>query len=494
MFENVRRVSSQLLAYGSADVAILVINFLLLPLYTRVLSPDEYGVLALLIACEAFLKVVFRWGLDVSLLRLHYDHQDEEERRTLAGTVMVILLVANGIVLAVLAGFAGPISRAIVGGSGYALAFALVAVNLFLSTFLFLPFVRLRVQQKAARFATLTFFRSLAVVIARLVLVVGFGLGVLGIVLADVIVSAGMLVVFIPLLREMIAFRYSNAAATQVLAFGLPRVPQGLMHQGMAISDRFFLGLYLPLADIGLYMIATSIASLTKLYSVSFNTAWMPFAYDSMERTDAPRLYARMGSYSFAVLMFVAIGVSTLAESLIALMTPAEYHASTTLVPLLAAGIVAQAAAAFMSTALNVAKKAAVLPVTTAISAAVTIAGHLLLIPRFGVMGAAAGVFAGQFALAASLGIFGHRAYPIPYEWDRLGKVALLSAVLYAAITSIDTGSHVLTLVFRALVLCTFPLGLIALRFFTPKEWSDMKRALHLIRPGGLERSSPPAI
>ncbi len=55
MFDNVRRVSRQLFAYGTADVMVLVVNFLLLPLYTRVLSSREYGALALLLLCEAFL-------------------------------------------------------------------------------------------------------------------------------------------------------------------------------------------------------------------------------------------------------------------------------------------------------------------------------------------------------------------------------------------------------------------------------------------------------
>ena len=66
MFDNVRRIFGHLLIYGSADIAILATTFLLLPVYTRVLSPSDYGVLALILVLEAVLKPVYRWGLDTS--------------------------------------------------------------------------------------------------------------------------------------------------------------------------------------------------------------------------------------------------------------------------------------------------------------------------------------------------------------------------------------------------------------------------------------------
>src|SRR5882757_6754410 len=108
MLDNVRRVSRQLLAYGTADVMVLVVNFLLLPLYTRVLSPREYGALALLLLCEAFLKVINRWGLDASFLRLYYDYPTDDERKTLAGTLAGFIALSNGAIALLLIAAAVP--------------------------------------------------------------------------------------------------------------------------------------------------------------------------------------------------------------------------------------------------------------------------------------------------------------------------------------------------------------------------------------------------
>src|SRR5687768_15102862 len=112
MFNNVRRISRQLFAYGTADVLALAISFLLLPIYTRVLSPREYGALGLLLVFEAVLKIISRWGLDAAFLRFYFEHP-EEERKTLAGTIAGFFTIANGALTALLLILAPPINLAL---------------------------------------------------------------------------------------------------------------------------------------------------------------------------------------------------------------------------------------------------------------------------------------------------------------------------------------------------------------------------------------------
>src|SRR5215471_3366116 len=135
MFDNVRRVSRQLFAYGTADVMALIVNFLLLPLYTRVLDPREYGALALLLLCEAFLKVVNRWGLDQALLRLYYDQRSEDDRRTLATTVAAFMAVANGVLALVLVGLTRPVNMRLFGSLEFAAAYRWLVLNNYLGGF-----------------------------------------------------------------------------------------------------------------------------------------------------------------------------------------------------------------------------------------------------------------------------------------------------------------------------------------------------------------------
>ncbi|MDP6579030.1 MAG: oligosaccharide flippase family protein [Vicinamibacterales bacterium] len=482
MFGNVRRIFGHLIVYGSADVAILAINFLLLPIYTRVLSPAEYGVLALVLVLEAVLKPLYRWGLDTSFLRLYYDCRDDSDRKTLAGTVIVFLLGANGGLTVLLLVAAPVLSELLFGSRDHALTLSLLFANGFIASFIFPPLTRLRIQERSRAYAALTFARSLGTVIVRLVFVVGLRWSVMGIVLADVVVSTLVIAGLGPTISSMTTWRFSRSVAREMLQFGLPRVPQGLMHQGMAMSDRFFLGLYLPLEQVGVYLIGTSIASLVKLYPVAFSTAWMPFAFDSMRRTDAPQLFGRLASYAFAVLGFLTLALACLAQPVVTLMTPASFHAAARVVPLLALGMAIQSTTTFLSTSINVAKRTHAYPIATAVAAAVSIAGYLALIPRWGIFGAATAVVAGQIVLVATLGGFAQRYFAIQYEWLRLGKVVLSAGMLYGIMTALPQTSTALTLGSAVGVLAAYPILLLSLGFFRASELREIRQLMANLR------------
>jgi len=476
MFDNVRRVSRQLVAYGTADVMVLVVNFLLLPLYTRVLTPREYGALALLLLCEAFLKVVNRWGLDHGLLRLFYDQPTEESRQTLATTVAVFIAVSNAVIAAFLLALAAPINGWLFGTQEFAAAYRWLVVNNFVGAFLFVPLTRLRVEERAKLYASLTFLRSFGTVLVRLILVIGLRMGVLGLVLADVVVTVVLTIALAATMRRMLAPRFSMPRLRELLAYGLPHVPHGLLSQTMSMVDRFVLGLYLPLSQVGIYLIGSTVASVVKFYPVAFEAAWMPFAFDSLGRSDAPALFARMGTYAFAALALSTVALATLAPPVISLLLPATYQEAIPLVPLLAAGMAIQSLAWFPMTSVNVAKRTRIYPIVTAIGAAVSVAANLALIPPLGMYGAAYALLVSQTITTMVTVRFAQQVYHIPYEAGRLARILIVAVVTCAAALLVNLSSQSLTIAVRAVLLLLFPAGLIATRFLQPHEWAEIKK------------------
>lgn len=472
---NVRRISRQLLAYGTADVMVMAINFLLLPIYTRVLSPREYGALALLLVCEAFLKVVNRWGLDASFLRFYYEYPTEEERKTLVATVATFSALANGAIALVLLGASAPASRLLFGSVDFLLATRLVVLSTFLGAFLVLPLNLLRVQERSGLFATLTFLRSFGTVLIRLMLVVGLRYGVTGIVVADLVVTLTLLAVLANTMRGMLAWRSSRTMLRDLLGYGLPHVPHGLLSQTMGMADRFVLGIYVPLQELGIYLIGTTIAGVVKFYPVAFEAAWMPFAFDSLGRRGAPALFARMGTYAFTVLAFLTIALAGLAPPAMNLVLPSSYRTVAPLVPLLVVAMAVQSLTWFLMTSINVAKQTRRYPLITAIGAGTSVAANLLLVPPLGVRGAALAFLISQALTTTVTAYFAQRAYRIPYEGVRLAKVLLVSAVTYGAMVVASPSSLWQTLWLRTGLMVLFPICLFALRFLEPHEIRELR-------------------
>ncbi|HUP39046.1 MAG TPA: oligosaccharide flippase family protein [Vicinamibacterales bacterium] len=477
MLDNVRRISRQLFAYGTADVLVLAISFLLLPIYTRVLSPREYGALGLLLVFEAVLKIISRWGLDAAFLRFYFEHP-AEERKTLAGTIAGFFALANGVLTAALLVLAGPINRALFDSLEFIWPYRLLIVNIFLSTFLVLPFTMLRIQERAPLFATINFSLSFGTILLRLLLVVALRFGIFGILLADVIMTTVLLLGLYRTMRTMIASTFSRAHLRRLLGYGFPFVPNGVLTHVMGMGDRFILGLYMPLREVGVYLIAGSVAALIKYFPIAFDVAWTPFAFDSMQRTDAPLLFARMATYAFVVLAGSLVALSGLGPPLMDLILPGAYREVGSLVPILALALAVQTVRSLPGTSLNVAKKTSVYPTVTAAGAAISLGAYFALIPRFGLYGAAFGSLISQVLTTALMVVLAQRAYRIPYEGGRLAKIVLVAAITYIAMMTIVSGSTWRTVAVRTALLMLFPAGLLLVRFLRPKEIADIRKLL----------------
>jgi len=476
MFASVERLFRHLVVYGSADIAALAINILLLPVFTRVLSPTEYGVLTLVIVLEAFLKVLFRWGFDTSFLRLHYDQPTPERGKALAGTAMLFLAAVNGVLLAGLWLAAPALARLLLDSEAHGWIVRVLALNLFVSNFHFLPLTQLRIEQQPRAVAGWTVVRSFGTIAARLVFVVGLRWSVLGFMLADLIVSVGLLVGLWPIVARMTRWRFLPGVARELLVVGLPRVPHGALHQIMAMADRFLLGLYLPLDRLGVYSIGVSIASLLKLYPVALTTAWTPIAFEAMARPDAPSFYARTATYVFAVMAGLSAAMILVADPILRLLTPPEYHAAAAVMPLLVLGLTIQAVANFASTALHIAKRLAPLPIITLVAAVASVVANVVLIPRFAAQGAALASAVGQAALLGATWMFVRRAYPIPYETGRLGKIAGVALVVSIGGLAIRaTAPGVTADVLNGLLVAAYPAGLLAAGVFRPTEIASLR-------------------
>lgn len=484
MFDNVRRVSRQLITYGTADVAILAINFFLLPVYTRVLSPAEYGALALLLVFEAFLKPVLRCGLDGAYLRHYFDEHTDKQRQSLAATILWFLVVFNVAALA-LVWLARPwLTRMLMGSTEYAPALWLIAVNTALVNLQVLPNAWYVAHERSTVVGAINVARSLATIIARLIFVVGLRKGVYGLMVADIIVTTALAFVYLPTQIRMVKGGvFSRGRLGTLLRFGFPQIPAGVLGQVMAMTDRYVLGTLLSLRDVGVYSIGVTMASVLKLFPVAFATAWQPFAFSSLKRADAPAMFARQASYAFVVMCFGALGISAYAPPIVRLFLPATYHPSTTVVPILVLGITIQATTSFVVTSLNVARQTSRIPMAAAIGAIGSLAGSLLLIPRFGAIGAACGALCGQVAFAAATAWFAQQSYPIPYEVGRLTKCSLTAGVLGSLALLLPADAPLFGLAGATLLTLAYPAILWVWGFVSPDERADIGRAVATYLP-----------
>ena len=117
MIDKLRQLGRSSLIYGAGNYGVKLVGFFLIPVYTRYLTPADYGVLALVATFNRILFVFLNLGQSTALFRFYYDHDEPEGReRVIAGSLWIILLISLPVALAVLT-LVRPTAQLLLGSS-----------------------------------------------------------------------------------------------------------------------------------------------------------------------------------------------------------------------------------------------------------------------------------------------------------------------------------------------------------------------------------------
>jgi len=248
-----------------------------------------------------------------------------------------------------------------------------------------------------------------------------------------------------------------------VLAFGLPKAPHGLMVQALNLADRLILVRFQPLAVVGIYDKAYALGAGVKFGLSPFETAWQPFVLSRLRLPEAPRILAGVITYAAAAFVALALGIALFGREILMALTFTRpvFWTGAPVIPVVVLAYLLHGAFLLLSIGIGIEKRARYYPMITAAAAGTNIALDLVLIPGFGMMGAAWATVAGYFVMATLGGIISHRLYPIPLETGRLGQIVLAAAVTYA-LSRLAPAGLVAAVAVKAALLGAFALTLVA--------------------------------
>lgn len=400
---------SSLLRISSVYAAGLLINrgidFALLPLYTNVFSPEEYGAVALSFMLLAFGHVVYALGFGPAFLRHAAFHTPPQTARLFLG--VTVILGAAALVLSIALALNADAIASQLGIAGHAGLIDRVAIVLFLDTFTLLPYAIMRAQEKASLFVACTTLTTVVQVSCTVYLIVFAGMGPEAIFDA-LIVGAGLNAVVAALaVRDCIRLPVVFAGIGNLARFGMPFVPAGLASVAIDLIDRVMLERFTDVATVGIYSAGYRIAAGMGLLVRAFEYAWAPYV---LNRSAEAGRSVRRGMAGFLVVASAVWVVFWLwGEWLIRLelfgqplLGPA-YLAGAGVIPVVMAAYIASGICEALTARLYVAGRSWIVPLAAITGAAVNIAGNLWLIPAYGMMGAAYATALAYIAVAAIL-------------------------------------------------------------------------------------------
>jgi O-antigen/teichoic acid export membrane protein len=490
-----KRLVSSLAAYQLADVVSKFIAVILLPVYTRFITPQGYGVVELLANGVILISILVRFGMIEAFLRFYFTDADQGRRDALARRAVIFLLVATTIVSVILAALAAPISRVVLGYQDVT-TLRIAVLGLWSFTNLELAYGLLRVDERLRLYATASVCNVLLTVIASVVLVVVLGDGARGLLLGNY--GASTLVLFalwFKLRHQLWGGRGRSHHAERMgvlLRFGLPTVPAEASVYALSIVDRYYIFHHRSPAMAGLYSIAVKLAGAVAFIVRGFQYAWPPLAYSVTDDGEAARLYGLVTTYYLLVSGWVVAGLALMGRWVLRLLAAPAFFDAYKALPWVALG---WAMYGLWVVFLAVAGRAKVternFPAAIA-GLAANVVLLLLLVPPLGLAGAGLALCGAYVVMLGIMHLLTRRVFPVAFEWRRLAQLTLVMGGLAAAGELTLPTAGVVGFISRAAVWAAIPPALLATGFAHRAELAQARVLLARARalsarpaPGG---------
>ncbi len=471
-----RRLATTGAAYTAASILSKLIAVALLPLYTRHLSPADYGVAEVMFAAVVSISIVVRLGLIEAILRFYYK-DDEDPARVVSSTFAGLFWFTTiGALLAL--PFAEPISEALLKQPAPELARISIGGLWVLTMFEFM-LTLFRLEERARAFFVTTVINVLAAIGLTVVLVVGMGEGARGLLIGSYASGAVTVLVLIVLQWRRLSLRFDAGLLRRLLRFGLPTMPAEASLYLLNFVDRLIILRSAGAAEAGLYSLAVKFAQGVNVIVRGFQLAWPPLAYSIRDDEEARRAYATIVTLFVAGCALIVTAMWLLSRWIVRALAAPPFFDSYEAVGLISTAVTLYAVYLVLVVILGRTGRTE-FNFPAAIAALVAnVALNLALVPPLGIVGAGLALVASYLVVLALMYVFTQRLFPVPYQWGRLSRVVLTSAALVGVGELLMPTSGFAGLLGRLVLAALYPLGLLATGFFTAEEKGWLAQLRH---------------
>lgn len=441
MAKNLTKLAGQVAIYGISSVLARLLNYLLVPYYTRIMSPAEYGIITDIYALIPFALVVLTMGMESGYFRFAAKAADEQERNRVYGTTWGAVVAAASVFLGVVLLFEEPISAALgYAGKDYVWITALI---IFLDVAGAIPFARLRQEGRAGRFVCI---RLLSVIIN-----IGLCLWFYnaqpeccrlfstptdpGYAFVANLVASGLTFILLLISCRGSFGGFSSRTFKTIFLYSLPLLISGIAGTANEFIDRQMVKFLMPaeesLAALGIYGAVVKIGVVMLLFTQMYRLAAEPFFLSEFKKEEFKESNAAAMKYFVLVSVLIFLFI-TLFSDLFALIVGPDFREGMYILPVV---LVSNALSGMV---LNLsfwykqvgATKYAIL--ITGIGLVFTVAFNILLVPTLGYAGAAIARLVCELSMVVVSYRLGQKHYPIPYDLKRIAEYVLIGGTMYA--------------------------------------------------------------
>lgn len=446
-------------------------GFILLPIYTSYLDPEQYGILNSMTILGSVIGIILTLGIDRGIYRLYYDYKDEE-RKVYLGTIIIGLTLFSVFFFTIAMLLPQLLSGIYKSIPFYPYYFLMLLLTLF-SKVITVPAIYLRVSEQALKFMLLSVSSFLLTAFFNLLFIIYYKEGAVGMLKGTLFANIIMGPVFYFFTYKAIKFNFNIRYFKESVKFSFPLLPGLLMAWVLNLSDRIFLERYLSNTEVGIYSFGYKIASLVTVIAGGVFAAYNPHFYKLANEGGiiAKSKIEKYNNIVILLILTICFFIAFFSKEMIVLLISTKYSAAIGLIPLLTIAFFFSQITSFLNLMIYQEKKTVQIMYITIVAAIINVISNVVLIPIFGMMGSVIATFISFVALFIIEYWYAKKCYFIPYHWNViiplfLGFIGIYEVVNFIAIQN----------VFYSLILKTIISAVIVLFF-----WQKNKKQFSLL-------------
>ncbi len=389
---RLKQLSNDSLIYGFGGAVGKGISFFLLPIYTRVFTPADYGNIEMMSIVVSLLTAFLSLGLDSAQSFYFFEQRSngKEAQKTLITSIFQ-WRIFWGVAIVILATLGAPLINAFFFGSKLALSgFAISFSGAFFGVIMNQSMEIFRLKYKAWIFMILTVGNTVLASGLVLIFVLIFHQGIIGFFLGSAV--SGLIIGSI---GWILAREYLDLSGLKtkwwprLIRFGLPLLPAELGFFAMNTSDRWFVRHFHGEDALGIFSVGAKFALLLAFVIDMFRKAWWPVAMDSMHSDDGPETFRTIARLYMGVGVAAIVYLTYLSPFLVNALTSVSFHSSYGIVGVMAWQSLFYGFYMIGSAGIWKAQKTYLTSVLMGVTGLLNVLLNFLWVPQYGGMGAA---------------------------------------------------------------------------------------------------------
>ena len=482
MLNTVKGFFKQTFLYGFVAGLSSLMEFLLLPIYSRYLMPAQFGQLDLVIVFIAITTTIAIFELTSGVFRFYFDDTTLEFRQRLISTIMIYLFTFSSILAITTFIFSGNISQWLFANTQEGSLFRLAGIMLTLNCIFSLPVNLLRMQDNAKKYVMISLIQLTIAISCTISFITVFKMGIEGILYAKIISYIPTTIMSLWIQRDFIRPKFDWRIFKQLIAYSAPLIPVGAAIWLVNALNRLFLVKYCGLNDIGLFSVGLKFTVFITLMVMAFQLAWPQFAFSRMNTEEAGRTFAKIFSHFSALSLWMVIFVSLFGGVLLRMQTTPAYFPAESLMFPLALGMMFYGMFYIFTTGLNITRKTVLVLAPLGIGFGVNIILNFLITPIKGVGAVAWITTATYFSMASATLFISQKLYYIPFEWRNLLKLLATGILVAFGAKMLSPAHNIESILGRVGIFLSFPIILFAFGYIDKNEKAYIKQKLVIRR------------